>query len=183
MLLHCAGALERRPQRTICAPIQHVSRIGSSSLARPLFPASPLAVPVHAPTVSAQPFPPPPLSPSERITSLTLYISQKIPKASFAGYITLSSKSCTQILRSLHFTGTAVDTLSSVQNGNAYGEEAGVMLKIHKVTKPQVRDLLWPRLLLDFGLTCAYVEEQNFAGCILDWLQPSVCPGSGSAGQ
>ena len=78
-------------------------------------------------------------------------------------------------------SATLVETSSVVDNlksGNWY-REAGVRIELHGVSKPIVRKL-WDHVRLRKRVECAHVRvlDGSFAGCVLDYLSPSLCTGA-----
>lgn len=107
--------------------------------------------------------------------TLTVNISQRTQ----SGVVRLSQEDCMELLRSLGISATVCPTMSSVRDisSGQYHIENGVSLMLQNIQKTTVRETLWPLIRERYGLTCAHVSENNFKGCILDWIQPSLCPG------
>ena len=107
--------------------------------------------------------------------TLTVNISQRAQ----SGGVRLSQEDCTELLRALGILATVYPTMSSVGDlsSSRHYLENGLSLILQKIQKTTVRETLWPLIRERYGLTCAHVSENDFKGCILDWMRPSLCPG------
>jgi hypothetical protein len=85
---------------------------------------------------------------------------------------------CTRLLCDLKLSGTASNTVSSVdESADAWAIESGVALEIYDCTKGDRCDRLWPQLKVQFPLECAHVKVMDgFSGCIYDWMRETACP-------
>uniref|UniRef100_A0A6C0C1G4 Uncharacterized protein n=1 Tax=viral metagenome TaxID=1070528 RepID=A0A6C0C1G4_9ZZZZ len=111
----------------------------------------------------------------EKAVTLAVHLSQRRHTKLMA----LTPEDCMGVLRLLNIKATAHSTLSNVSDtaSGAIHAEPGVSLILQNIQKSMVRNKLWPLIRDRYGLTCAHVSEDDFHGCILDWMKPSICPG------
>ena len=81
-------------------------------------------------------------------------------------------------LTSLNQACTIYDTTSSVDDDSGeYFVEYGFAIELYNITKPHIRDSIWPALKTMLDLECAYIIIPNqFSGCIYDYFRDTVCP-------
>jgi hypothetical protein len=69
------------------------------------------------------------------------------------------------VLAVLDISGTCIDTYSSV-NGHV---EPGARIELFD-TSPEDVKLAWESLRAEFGLHCAWLVTDDYAGCILEYI-------------
>ncbi len=66
----------------------------------------------------------------------------------------------------------------------SHGLESGVTVMLYDSTPRFVKETLWPHLVNEYHLTCAYINAGHmYCGCVLNWpgvFCPSRCPGAPS---
>ena len=62
---------------------------------------------------------------------------------------------------------------------NRWYEENGCKVTLGGLKPEKIKDMVWLPLQKRFTLDCAFLSiSGRYAGCIIDFCRPSICPGS-----
>ena len=100
-------------------------------------------------------------------------------------HISKAGLRCDEVARFLvqqKILGQVASNLSSQGSDDSMALEHGCSVYFTKypLNERVEIDRAWTVLSRRFGLGCAYVQTDEFRGCVIDYLRPSVCPSAGA---
>lgn len=86
-----------------------------------------------------------------------------------------------ETMRHLGIMSSITPNHSVVCNESNCWVEVGCRLIIPNITKHKLATYIWPSLQQRHQFQCAHINVTGlYSGCIINYLQPSKCPGNGA---